>query len=107
MKYLTPDHAKRFDELKKQLSASIASINTAIDEANDLIKEVNEFSNEVAEGIEETIEERSEKWHESEAGQRVAEDLETWRAELDELYVDLDDLEKFAERPISSKGGGE
>ena len=85
MKRLNKEQRKTFTECQEQLAAAIINFNECR-QAFEL------FRDEIAGEMEMYSDERSERWHESEAGETYNEWKSAWDAELE-----LDELEELDE----------
>ena len=88
---LDKDQRARFDELKRKLDGARAELAEAVAEAQ-------EFAQEVVGAVEAEFEGKSDKWIDSERGQKAQEWLDAWQeagelAEVDGYaeFLDLDD----------------
>lgn len=93
---LKENHEGLDDKLSAILS-EIDEFNNSIDEFNYLVDEVESFIDEITSDQTNYFSDRSEKWQESEAGERYAE----WMLEWEEAYTSLERIERI-DYPIDS-----
>jgi uncharacterized coiled-coil DUF342 family protein len=85
---------KAFTEIESvfsELSDTVAMYNAKVLEFNNKMADMREFIGEVTAAMDEYMDEKSEKWAESEPGERYSE----WRSAWED--IDTDDLEQLEE----------